>query len=313
MSDHHLGQQLRAQLLLDLDQGESGLPRRLQALVADLCGQAHAPLLAPLSFLVQTPVFLEALQRRPALPHDPQLAGMLQHCLHGVFPPAINARMQAVVRGLLDMPPLASPTPSPTPHAVVVAQPSSQRGVLALLSFIAGALLVGVGFGIPWLLRMSNQPTPALPTATPPAPPPATPPAPPPAVESPAPAPAPVAAPRATERGLDAFSTDRAISSVHALYRELSAGNYAAAAQHFAPAVADQFDPSFFAQFERVDVEGLEVVSRTGSRLDLRGMVTFVYPDGSSQLETRTYRVDIDNDPPLIIRSAFGRVIRPRR
>ncbi len=310
MSDHHLGQQLRAQLLLDLGNDQSGLPRRLQALVADLCGQAHAPLLAPLSYLVQTPVFLQALQQRPALPHDPQLAGMMQHCLHGVFSPAINARMQAVVCGLLDIPIQAST--SSTTHAVVVTQPSSQRGVLALLSFIAGALLVGVGFGIPWLLRMSTQPTPALPTSTPPAAEPAP-------VERPAadlPAaepPSPAASPRATERTLDAFSSNRAITSVHDLYSELSAGNYTAAAQHFAPAVADQFDPSFFAQFERVDVEGLEVVSHNDSRLDLRGVVTFFYPDGSSQLETRTYRVDTDNDPPLITRSAFGRVIRPRR
>jgi len=103
---------------------------------------------------------------------------------------------------------------------------------------------------------------------------------------------------------------ERAISSVRNLYSELSAGDDTAAAQRVNLAVADQFDPIFFAQ---VDVSDLQVIGRSGSQLDLQGVVTFLYPDGSRQMETRTYRVDTSSEPPLITGSAFGRVISPRQ
>jgi hypothetical protein len=280
MRDHQFGQQLRSQLLLDLQNGQPVRARRLQGLVADLCGQAQTPLVAPLRELMRTPVFLEALERRPVLPPDPQLAGTLLQAVNGEVPPPLQDRLQAVIQGLL-----AIPEP-----AVVVAQGGAQRGVVALLSFLAGALLVGVGVGvgIPWLLRLSDQPAP-LPTPAPTA-------AEPPPVEPAAPAP-PIA-------------MERAISSVRNLYSELSAGDDTAAAQRVNLAVADQFDPIFFAQ---VDVSDLQVIGRSGSQLDLQGVVTFLYPDGSRQMETRTYRVDTSSEPPLITGSAFGRVISPRQ
>jgi len=299
MRDHHFGQHLRNQLLLDLQNGHPVGARRLQALVADLCGQAQAPLVGPLRELVQTPVFLGALERRPPLPADPQLAGALLQAMPGVLPPALQGRLQAVIQGLLAMP----------EPAVVVTQGSSQRGAVALLSFLAGALLVGVGVGIPWLLRMSRQPAP-LPSPAPTAAEPEAMEQPPLEPAAPAGSPTATAAPIATASPI---ATERAISSVRDLYSELSSGDDRAAAQRVSVAVADQFDPTFFAQFAHVDVSNLQVIGRSGAQLDLQGKVTFLYPDGTRQEETRTYRVDTNNEPALITRSAFGRVVSPRQ
>jgi hypothetical protein len=208
-------------------------------------------------------------------------------------PPALQGRLQAVIQGLLAMP----------EPAVVVAQGSSQRGAVALLSFLAGALLVGVGVGIPWLLRMSRQPAP-LPSPAPTA-------AEPEAMEQPPLEPAaPAGSPTATASPI---ATERAISSVRDLYSELTSGDDRAAAQRVSVAVADQFDPTFFAQFAHVDVSNLQVIGRSGAQLDLQGEVIFLYPDGTRQEETRTYRVDTNNEPALITRSAFGRVVSPRQ
>lgn len=293
MRDYQFGQHLRNQLLLDLQKEHPVVARRLHALVADLCAQAQAPLAGPLLELVQTPVFLGALGGRPPLPADPQLAGALLQAMPGGLPPALQARLQAVIQGLLAMP----------EPVVVVAQGNSQRGAVALLSFLAGALLVGVGLGIPWLLRMSRQPAP-LPSPAPTTAEPA-------AMEQPSLEPAtPAGSPIATASPI---ATERAISSVRDLYSELSIGDDQAAAQRVSLAVADQFDPTFFAQFTHVDVSNLQVIGRNGSQLELYGEVTFLYPDGSRQLETRTYRVDTSSEPALITHSAFGRMISPRQ
>jgi hypothetical protein len=128
----------------------------------------------------------------------------------------------------------------------------------------------------------------------------------------PAPLPAPQPAPLPAPNGGGEEGAMQAIASVQGLYRELAAGPTGPPSGRLHRAAADQFDPVFFAQFNRVDVGALEVIGRTGSRLALQGVVTWIYPDGSSQRETRSYAVDMANDPPLIVHSAFGRVINPR-
>lgn len=105
---------------------------------------------------------------------------------------------------------------------------------------------------------------------------------------------------------------DRSLASVRALYEALSAKDYARARSLFGGGAADQFDPTFFDQFTRVTVQDLRPISESGSSVSLEGVVSFVYPDGTSQSETRTFTLDSSSDPPLITASAFGRVIKPR-
>lgn len=337
MNDHDVGTALRRQLLADLQRGRSSDPRRLQALVGDFCGDDQAALLPALKFLVLTPLFSRALQQSPPLPLDPQLLLQFRQSLAEVFAPGVCSRMDAVLRGLLALPAAREPAPaiSPEPvasHAVaplpaaepsasleaaladaapLTARPESRgtaRGLVALLSFIAGVLVVGVLGALLWLMQLSRVQR-ELPrqTATeqeqPPAPPPAAPPSTPQTTTA-EPPPAP---------DLERVDRERAMASVKQLYADLSAGNTDAARQRFSPEAADQFDPTYFSQFSRVEVDDLVETDRRGPLVSLTGIVTLIYPDGTSQREARLFSVDTASDPPLVTSSSFDRVVSPRQ
>lgn len=97
------------------------------------------------------------------------------------------------------------------------------------------------------------------------------------------------------------------------LYQALSAKDWAAAATAYTPAMQAQFDPSFFAQFERVTVDDLRLVEQTPDRLEFIGRNTYVYPNGDTQEEERSYTVVWSGGGPLIADSRFLRVTKPRR
>jgi hypothetical protein len=107
-------------------------------------------------------------------------------------------------------------------------------------------------------------------------------------------------------------STAAAIRTVEALYGALGRHDAAAARGYFAGEAADQFDPAFFRQFARVEVAALQPSAISPTSVSLDGVVTFVYPDGSRQTERRSFTVDTSADPPRVIASAFGAVLRPR-
>jgi hypothetical protein len=103
-----------------------------------------------------------------------------------------------------------------------------------------------------------------------------------------------------------------AVEQLKGLYSSLSRQDFAAARGYFSPRVADQFDPAFFRQFSRVEVEQLVPVGRSATTLTLRGVVRFAYPDGTSQLESRSFTFSSLDNPPQMISSAFGAVLQPR-
>jgi serine/threonine-protein kinase len=116
--------------------------------------------------------------------------------------------------------------------------------------------------------------------------------------------------PVTTPVGTDAINA--AVSSIQELYAALSAKDYASAASHYGSMAADQFDPAFFNQFERVTVANLHQTSNTGSMLNFEGVVTFVYRNGDVQTETRSFTVDTRTTPARITSSEFGRVLQAR-
>ena len=321
MNDHELGGRLRRQILSDLERGLPSDGRRLQALVGDLCGQEQLPLLPALKYLVMTPGFNHAVAQHPPLPADPRLQLRLQHELNEVFAAAISGRMEAVLRGLMGL--AAASSEGIAPDAPPEHQPDldaeaegetfelnatppsgGSRGLVAVLSFIAGVLVVGVGGGLAWLLLQSSPvrnpdvgDLSGIPARQDPAPSAAEPP---PALDL-----------EAIRR--EAASTAQAVASVEQLYNDLSLGNIQAARQRFGGEAADQFDPAFFSQFQRVSVDNLRELSRDGSLVTLEGLVTFVYPDGTSQSESRSFTVETATDPALITASNFGQVTRRRQ
>ena len=323
VNDYALGANLRRQILSDLERGLPLDGRRLQALVGDFCGQSQLALLPALKYLVLSPAFSSATSQQPPLPADPRLQLRLQQELNEVFAAPICARMDAVLRGVMglqdtSMPPqAATPVPSPPEPIALQDEPelepaaaggSGSNGLVAVLSFMAGVLVVGVGGGLAWLLLQTNLPsnnpadtqrprlpgdliTPSPETTTPEAPP----------------------VPDLGQPASNDAATAKAIASVEQLYNELSLGNMQAARQRFSGEAADQFDPAFFRQFQRVSVDQLRAIGIDGAQVNLEGLVTFVYPDGTSQSESRQFTVDTSTDPALITGSSFGQVTRSRQ
>lgn len=346
MNDHQLGAILRHQILADLQRGIPSDGRRLQALAGDLCGERQLPLLPAVRYLVMSQAFASAVGQPQPLPADPRLQLRLQQELEQVFTTAICQRMAAVLQGLLSLasveqtpaspqmpsppqppaPPEAPPVPPPMPAVPVVpmvpaaleefellrdprsygsSTGSASRGVVAVLSFMAGVLVVGVLAGLVWLWQLSSRQQQALPqgdttTGTESAP------------RVPV-SPAPAQPPPAPElEQPQQVNPDLAIASVQQLYTDISNGNYDAARQLFSPAASDQFDPTFFGQFQQVSVSDLRETSRSGTSVTLSGVVTYVYPDGTSQTESRSFSVDTATQPALIIASSFGSVLKPK-
>jgi serine/threonine-protein kinase len=85
-----------------------------------------------------------------------------------------------------------------------------------------------------------------------------------------------------------------------------------AARSQFGGSLAQQFDPSFFAQFDRVSVENLRVTNQTADTVEFVGENTYVYPDGSTQREQRTFTVQISDGQPRIVASSFRGVLQSR-
>ena len=304
MNDYQLGVKLRRQILADFERGISSDVRRYQALLSDFCGDNELLLLPALKHLVQTASFQEAVAERPPLPSETQLNLRLQQELDALFAPALCLRMAEVLRGLLGLAPDGQAIPSDLqdePTAVVDTPVHSNSGVVAVLSFIAGVLVVGVVGALTWLVLLNRSMTPS--TATAPA-----------LVSEPEPTQT-EPEPATSEPKLDPaqLQLNQAIETVRQLYDDISLGNTAAAKQLFSPQAADQFDPAFFSQFQRVAVDNLQEISRDGSKVTLQGVVTFVYPDGTSQAESRSFTVDTASQPGLITASSFDQVVSPRR
>ena len=304
MNDYQLGVKLRRQILADFERGISSDVRRYQALLSDFCGDNELLLLPALKHLVQTAAFQEAVAERPPLPSETQLNLRLQQELDALFAPALCLRMAEVLRGLLGLAPDGQVIPSDLqdePTAVVDTPVRSNSGVVAVLSFIAGVLVVGVVGALTWLVLLNRSMTPS--TATAPA-----------LVSEPEPTQT-EPEPATSEPKLDPaqLQLNQAIETVRQLYDDISLGNTAAAKQLFSPQAADQFDPAFFSQFQRVAVDNLQEVNRDGSKVTLQGVVTFVYPDGTSQAESRSFTVDTASQPGLITASSFDQVVSPRR
>ena len=325
MDAHRIGQQLRAVVLRERQDGRPLDPRRLQALIGDLCADGNVDLVAPLRYLVLSGAFASAAGMDPPLADGRHLP-RLQSELAQMYADGLCARLQPLLEGLLGLPQSAvaqGPTTSPG-GAHGSAPPRSGAGtslLIALLALLSGALLLAVaGVGLllwqrqggilPWQAesatgaagtgtpgaQMSQQSGNGLPQTTP-------------APEHQARQPSP-SLPDPTDANAP---VDRAVASIQELYGALSAKDFSRAEALYGHAAADQFTPSFFRQFERVSVQDLRATGQVGSTLNLEGVVTFVWPDGSLQSETRSFSVDTSESPAVISGSEFGRVLMPRR
>ena len=84
------------------------------------------------------------------------------------------------------------------------------------------------------------------------------------------------------------------------------------ASQYMTGDAERMYEPGFFKQFERVNVSRLTVDNVSGSFINLSGIMTFVYPDGSIQKETRTFTVFTKDGAAVVTNTEFGKVIQSR-
>ncbi len=342
MSDHELGVRLREILLQERARVLPLEARRLQALVGDLCEHEQRVLVPPLRHLLLSPAFLSELGRTPPLSEPRSRLRFLQE-LREVFATPLCERMEAVVDGLLGLPAngrtdgsaLTDPTPATPVSAIPVPPPQRGEGAgpaalkawpIALAGFLGGALLLALAGVLFWLAERNS---PALQGATPSLPsrgasgaiglgrnegtePTAAASARSGPVETP-PAPVLPEGPGSSEQGAEGQAAETAaVRTVESLYQALSRQDFSAARALFSGDAADQFDPAFFRQFTRVEVADLQPTSRSAGSVTLDGVVSFFYPDGSLQKEARTFTLDTNSDPPRVVASAFGMVVRPR-
>lgn len=299
MTDYGLGQTIRAALEQQGPApGRAKDPQTVEGQLPQLVAPDQQDLLPALSFLLRSRALSSALAQ-PAGRDDGRIAARLLAEVQAQYSPAVCQRLQGVIQGLVGLPQATTAAPAVT--TVVTGSASSSSWLVALLCFLIGVLGSGLLLLL-WMQKPSSQP------ATNTAPPVANPTASAPAAPVTAPS-APMAMPSAA---IGTEGINAAVASIQELYAALSAKDYATAASHFGPVAADQFDPTFFNQFERVTVADLRQTSSTGSMLNLEGVVTFVYRNGDVQTESRSFTVDTRTTPALITSSEFGRVLQAR-
>ncbi|MBD1915612.1 MULTISPECIES: serine/threonine-protein kinase [Cyanophyceae] len=108
------------------------------------------------------------------------------------------------------------------------------------------------------------------------------------------------------------LTPEAAQATVATLYSHVSSKSWDAARSQFSGSLAQQFDPGFFAQFDRVSVENLRVTGQTADSINFVGENTYVYPDGSTQREQRSFTVQMIDGQPRIVGSSFGGVLESR-
>ena len=336
MTDSTLGLRLRKTLLRQSREHGSLDRRSVQGLVGEVCGSDQQDLLPALRYVVLCEPFLEALRATPPL-GDPRLGLRLREELAQMFAPALCARMEPVLQGLLGLPqslaaeertPMVAPPPHPPPVAASQEPPRppagsaagngpgvSTIGLVTFLSFLCGGLAMALAVVLTWVevhrreLTSPAPSPPARPVDVAPTPPVAPIPATPGRLTLPEPSPGSAAPYPAAGTSPEETAVARAVTGVQALYVALNSGDQESALQRMEGSALRELDPATFRQFSAVGVGELRPISILGSTVTLEGVVTFVNPDFSQRKEKRSFTVDISRDPPRITATAVGKAL----
>jgi len=108
------------------------------------------------------------------------------------------------------------------------------------------------------------------------------------------------------------ITVEEGINVIEDLYYFLSEKDFNSAQNLYSPNLAQQFTSRFFNEFNRVTVENLQVTSQTSTSISFLGYNTYIYHDGSTQREQRSYSVMKIDGIPQIVSSDFIRVTKFR-
>lgn len=114
------------------------------------------------------------------------------------------------------------------------------------------------------------------------------------------------------KKARDGGSVDQAVNAVRSLYLRLTDRQFTQAMELVSPDIQWQFKSDFFRQFDRVTVQDLKESGITGSTVNLNGIVTFVWPDGSIQRERRSFSIDTSTTPSRVTSTEFGGIVQSR-
>lgn len=330
LSDHALGVRLREILIRDWYEGVPPEPQRLRSLAEDLCCE-DPRLLPPLTHLVLSPCFRANLAQDPPLDDDGVTAALLRQELRAIFSLSLCARMERVLQGLLAVSERngarsessAGQTLAAMRRAgeatelpVTVWARAPHARVIALGSLLGGSVLLGLAGLAFWVfdsraLRLSGQPSLLPPGGL--------------MGQSPELLPAGLGTSErgsdglggasgggATEAQLRREARESASRTVETIYASLARGETALARSLMAGPALKDFRPASSSRCHRVEVADLQELGQNDSSVDLDGVVTCRYADGSLQKEARRFRVDIALQPPRLIEARFEGIVRPR-
>ena len=118
---------------------------------------------------------------------------------------------------------------------------------------------------------------------------------------------------RAVAEGAIALAPEAAKSTVNRFYDFVASRSWESARSLLSDDMAARLEPDFFYQFQDVSVENVRIVNQSPDAADLLIQNTYVYLDGSFQQEERNYTVQMVNNQPKIVDTAFVEVTRGRR
>lgn len=107
-------------------------------------------------------------------------------------------------------------------------------------------------------------------------------------------------------------NVDIAIALIEDFYHSLSVKQFERATMLLGPQLRAASSLKFFNRFTRVTVENLRLVSERDGSINLVGENTYVYPDGSTQREARSYTVRNLDGRLQIVTSEFIKVKKSR-
>lgn len=285
-------------------------------------------------FRARYPSAKEALEAMASLPQELAQSAPAPSSFPSIrTEPAAPSELTGVTVAAMGRPePSVAEAASRRPRANVVASDSASQKTRLVPTVVIGLLILGVGLLIGRACTSTVAPntseivedntttTPTNPSAIPDSPEPSEPsessepsePSEPSNLSEPSESSEPPAIPEPPEETSTELTPAAAQTVVTSFYNYLSSQSWEAARAQTGGALAQQFDPSFFEQFEQVSVENLQVIEQTPERIEFLGQNTYVYSDGSIQREERTFTVQQVNDQPRIVESEFRGVTQSR-
>ncbi len=127
--------------------------------------------------------------------------------------------------------------------------------------------------------------------------------------DTPSPTPSAPASPQYINTGQKQKAAKEIVVSVYSL---LSQKDFGKAITLYSPSLANQFDSTFFNQFQRVTVDELTIISANDNSITFQGLNTYIWKDGSSQQEKRSFVVSLADSSPKIVASEFIEVVKIR-